>query len=49
MRVLRALGLTLAAVAAVGMAAGAVHLVSLLRLWAATTRAVDPFDASEPI
>ena len=49
MRVLRALGLAVAAVMVVGAAAGAVYLFSLLRLWGAAVRATDPFDAGEPI
>lgn len=49
MRLLRALGLAMAAVTVVGAAAGAVYLFSLLRLWGAAVRATDPFDASEPI
>jgi|GEM_PF-6645318 len=49
LRLLRALGLILAAAVAVGTAAGAVYLFSVLRLWGAAVRSTDPFDASEPI
>lgn len=49
MTLLRALGVALATVVVVALAAGTAYTVHLVRLWGRAVRTTDPFDPAEPI